>query len=85
VNCKLKAGGRRPPVCTIHNRPPAFTERWKSHRSYTALELAQAIGIECMGQENADADEGKERCYDLNHSLPPKVEMPGRARFKNSR
>jgi hypothetical protein len=38
-----------------------------------------------MGQENADADEGKERCYDLDHSFPPKVEMPGRARLRNSR
>jgi hypothetical protein len=38
-----------------------------------------------MGQENADADKGKERCYDLDHSLPPKVEMPGRARLRNSR
>jgi hypothetical protein len=38
-----------------------------------------------MGQEDADADKGKERCYDLDHSLPPKVEMPGRARLRNSR
>jgi hypothetical protein len=38
-----------------------------------------------MGQEDADADEGKERRYDLDHSFPPKVEMPGRARLRNSR
>jgi hypothetical protein len=57
----------------------------KSHLSFAALGLAQPIGIERMGQEDADADEGKERCYDLDHSFPPKVEMPGRARLRNSR
>jgi hypothetical protein len=56
-----------------------------SHLNFVALQLAQAIGIERMGQEDADADEGKERRYDLDHSFPPKVEMPGRARLRNSR
>ena len=57
----------------------------ESQRSFIALQLAQAIGIERMGQEDADADEGKKRCYDLDHSFPPRVEMPGRARLRNSR
>jgi hypothetical protein len=48
-------------------------------------DLAQAIGIKSMGQEDANADEGEDGCYDLGHSLPPNVEMPGSARLRNSR
>jgi hypothetical protein len=57
----------------------------ESQRGFIALHLAQAVGIERVGQEDADADEGKECCYDLDHSFPPSVEMPGRARLRNSR
>jgi hypothetical protein len=67
------------------NRSRASGSDGEVQRSYAALQLAQAIGIECMGQKNADADEGKKRCYDLDHSLPPEVEMPGRARLRNAR
>jgi hypothetical protein len=56
-----------------------------AQRNQAAPDLAQAIGIKGMGQEDADADEGEEGCYDLDHSFPPRVEMPGSARLRNSR
>ena len=48
-------------------------------------DLAQAIGVECMGQEHANADEDEERRHDFGHSLPPCIVMPRRARLRNSR
>jgi hypothetical protein len=47
--------------------------------------LTQAIGVKCMSQEYADADEDEECCHDLGHNLPPCVEMPESACLRNSR
>ena len=47
--------------------------------------LAQSIGIKCVGQEYADADEDEECRHDFSHSLPPCVAMPERARLINPR
>lgn len=64
----------------------ALSPGWRSSRLNSARpDLAQAIGIKGMSQEDADADEGEEGCYDLDHSFPPCVEMPGRALLMNSR
>ena len=54
-------------------------------RVYARAPLAQPIGIECMGEEHADADEDEESCHNLCHSFPPCVAMPERACFRNSR
>jgi hypothetical protein len=48
-------------------------------------DLAQAIGVKCMRQEYADADEEEECRHDLGHGFPPCVAMPERARLRNSR
>ena len=57
----------------------------RRHVSVPWAGLAQAIGIERVGQEHADADEDEERRHDLGHSLPPCIAMPERARLRNSR
>ena len=48
-----------------------------AHRICAAwADLAQPIGIKCVRQEHADADEDEECRHDLGHSLPPCVAMP---------
>ena len=57
----------------------------RSQRNRAKPDLAQAIGIKCVGKEDADADEDEECRYDFGHSLPPCIAMPGRARLRNAR
>jgi hypothetical protein len=48
--------------------------------------LPRAISVKCMGQENADTQEGQRRCYDLDHRRIPRVAtMPKRAALRKWR
>jgi hypothetical protein len=71
------------------NGPPGVNQNVDRSRGAIVAgartDLAQAIGVKCVGQEYADADENEERRHDLGHSLPPCVAMPERARLRNPR
>jgi hypothetical protein len=48
--------------------------------------LARAISVEGVGQENADTEEGQQRCYDLHHRPTPWVAtMPKTAALRKWR
>jgi hypothetical protein len=48
--------------------------------------LARVISVECVGQENADTEEGQQRCYDLDHRRTPWVAtMPKTAALRKWR
>ena len=48
-------------------------------------DLAKSIGVKCVGQKYADADEHQECRYDFSHSFPPWIVMPTKACLRNSR
>jgi hypothetical protein len=48
--------------------------------------LARTISVECVGQENADTDDGQRRCHNLDHRRTPRLAtMPKRAALRKWR
>jgi hypothetical protein len=60
-------------ICAIAVRRQTYRLSW----------LGSAPDVECMGEENADAEEGCRGRNDLDHGRALWLEMPGRAAWRN--
>ena len=65
---------------------PVSNARKGRRRGFGPVALAREKSVEGVGQENADTEEGQQRCYDLDHWRTPWVAtMPRTAALRKWR